>query len=299
MHTAPKTSLFVFGLGHIAKALLAQTPKEIIIMATAREPSKRDAINAMGHEAIDPLDHLALKASVDRATHILISTAPDEDGCPAFRALGPYLSENTKIKSIIYLSTTGVYGDHGGGWVFEETRPHPTSIEGQRRLEAETQWRTLNAHHLTIFRLPGLYGPTRNPVEKLRSGTQRAIHKEGHVFSRLHEDDAARAIAITINAFDQGQTDALFAIYNLCDDEPASSATVLAWAAKTFCLDPAPIIEFDAASMSPQTLRFYADNKRVSNAKAKAVLGWRPLYPSYREGLKALMQKAPHEHPKP
>jgi nucleoside-diphosphate-sugar epimerase len=153
----------------------------------------------------------------------------------------------------------------------------PSSTEGKRRALAESQWLSKGAQ---LFRLPGLYGPGRNIIERLRDGTARRVHLDGHVFSRLHHDDCATALMNSIERPRPGRA------YNLCDDKPASAEEVLLYAAElTGIPAPAPTA-FD--DLPPSTKRFYADNKRVANARAKAELGWRPRYPTYRDGLGAI-----------
>lgn len=215
--------------------------------------------------------------AVRQATAILITPSPDDDGCPAFAALPGF---SLSGKWIGYLSTTGVYGDRDGGWVFEDSALLPTSTEGRRRVMAESQWLGVGAQ---VFRLPGLYGPGRNVIERLRDGTARRIHKPDHVFSRLHHDDCATALMASLTRPRPG------GIYNLCDDEPAPADTVLEYAAALTGLPLPPVIAWDDPSLSGKMLRFYNDNKRVSNARAKAELGWRPQYPTYREGLNAIL----------
>ena len=214
--------------------------------------------------------------AVRAASVILITPAPGDGGCPAFAALSDF---DLAGKWIGYLSTTGVYGDRDGGWVFEDSACLPSSAEGRRRVIAENQWLSQDAH---IFRLPGLYGPGRNVIERLRDGTARRIVKAGHVFSRLHHDDCASALMASLARPRPG------GVYNLCDDEPAPADEVTAWAARQFGFDLPPQIAWDDPDLSPATRRFYQDNKRVSNARAKAELGWRPAYPTYREGLAQL-----------
>jgi len=279
------TEVLIFGLGFIGAAFAAVCrEKGYGLAATARQADKRALIDAQGIAAIDPADRDALCAAAQAADLILITAAPVADGCPAFAALsGALMSGRLKAagrKWIGYLSTTGVYGDLGGGWAFEETRLSPLSAEGRRRVAAEHQWQSLGGHDVAVFRLPGLYGVGRSVIERLRDGTARRIHKPGQVFSRLFDTDCADALLRSAERPRAG------AVYNLCDDEPAPADEVLLWAARTFGFEAPPEIAFDAPDLSPAARRFYAENKRVSNARAKAELGWRPAYPTYREGLR-------------
>lgn len=262
--------LLIFGYGYIGEAF-ARLARDagLRIAATARTPEKRQALEAQGIIALDPA-----QAAGVRAEAVLITPAPGDDGCPAFAALAPVKSSQW----IGYLSTTGVYGDRDGGWVWEDSELLPSSAEGRRRVLAEQQWQSVGAH---VFRLPGLYGPGRNVIERLREGTARRIHKPGHVFSRLHHDDCATALLRSLNRPRPG------GVYNLCDDEPAPADQVLVLAASLAYLPLPELTAWDDPRF-PAMQRFYRDNKRVSNALIKAELGWRPAYPTYREGLSAI-----------
>ncbi len=266
-------TVFIFGHGFIGAAFAATARVAgHEVAATARSSEKRAAMTVAGITAVDPADPATL-AHAAKADAILITPAPEDNGCPAFAALS-HLDLTGRWTA--YLSTTGVYGDHDGGWVFEDSALSPSSAEGRRRVVAENQWLTKDAH---IFRLPGLYGPGRNVIERLRDGTARRIHKPGHVFSRLHHDDCAAGLMASLARPRPG------GVYNLCDDEPASADAVMEWAAQEFGFDLPPQVAWDDPSLSPAVRRFYQDNKRVSNALAKAELGWRPRYPTYRKGL--------------
>ncbi|MDI7773852.1 SDR family NAD(P)-dependent oxidoreductase [Asticcacaulis sp. EMRT-3] len=270
-------SALIFGYGFIGAAFAEQARAAgFAISATARTSDKRAALQAAGISAIDPADETALRTEAIKADAILITPAPNDDGCPAFASIGHAAGSQW----IGYLSTTGVYGDRDGGWVFEDFARLPTSKEGARRVLAEDQWLSKDAH---IFRLPGLYGSGRNVIERLRAGTARRIHKPGHVFSRLHHDDCATALLASLQRPEPG------GIYNLCDDEPAPGDVVLDYAAALTGLPLPPQIIWDDPALSGPMQRFYRDNKRVANARAKAVLGWRLQYPTYREGLISLI----------
>ncbi len=270
--------LLIFGYGFIGAAF-AETARATgyRIAATIRTPEKRRLLDALDIEAIPAGNQRDLSRAVKTATAILITPAPDDNGCPAYAALSGL---DLTGKWIGYLSTTGVYGDRDGGWVFEDSALMPTSTEGRRRVLAESQWLSTGAH---IFRLPGLYGPGRNVIERLMEGSARRIHKPDHVFSRLHHDDCATALMTSLRHPCPG------GIYNLCDDEPAPADTVLEYAAGLTGLPLPPVMAWNDPALSGKMLRFYNDNKRVSNTHAKAELGWRPHYPTYREGLNAIL----------
>ncbi len=275
--------LLIFGYGFIGSAFAAEALRAgYVVSATIRTPERRAGLEASGIEAVPFYDPMALAEAITAADGILVTPAPDDDGCPVFAVARDVLAKATP-KWIGYLSTTGVYGDHDGRWVWEDSPLAPTSTEGKRRVLAEQQWQSL-AHSLAIFRLPGLYGPGRNVIERLRDGTARNIVKPGHVFSRLHHDDCATAVLAALERQAAGA-------FNLCDDKPASASEVMAYAARLTGLPMPAAIAWDDPSLSPGVRRFYQDNKRVSNARAKAVLGWRPRFPTYREGLDSLLER--------
>jgi nucleoside-diphosphate-sugar epimerase len=158
------------------------------------------------------------------------------------------------------------------------------SPEAQRRVVAETAWMSLaGACPVSVFRLPGIYGSGRSPLDRVRTGEARSVIKPGHVFSRIHVDDLAAGLEASIARPDRA------GVYNLCDDEAAAPAAVNAYAAALLGLPPPPEIPYEPEALSPMARRFWAESKRVSNAKAKAALGWRPRYPTYREGLQAVL----------
>ena len=195
------------------------------------------------------------------------------------------LLEREGLRWVGYLSTTGVYGDHGGAWVDESTPVNPSTERGKTRVRMERAWRSglLPMH---VFRLAGIYGPGRGPFKKVLAGTARRVIKPDQVFSRIHVDDAARVLKASMERPDPG------AIYNVCDDLPAPPEEVIAHAAELLGVPVPPAIPFDEAEMSPMARSFYADSKRVSNRKIKAELGVKLEYPDYRSGLAALLAQA-------
>lgn len=206
------------------------------------------------------------------ATHILMSIPPDDEGGPVEDCAG--------AEWIGYLSTTGVYGNRDGAWVDETAGLRPSGARGARRVLAEERWRGQGAH---IFRLAGIYGPGRSPFDALRAGTARRFDRPGQVFSRIHVDDLATVLRASIEKPRPGAT------YNVCDDEPAAPADVIAHAAGLLGIAPPPLEPFDPASLSPMAQSFWADNKRVSNALIKRELGVALRYPDYRAGLAGIL----------
>jgi nucleoside-diphosphate-sugar epimerase len=265
--------LLAFGCGYVATALARRLAgRGVATLGTTRSAEGAAGLARQGITAvrwpgcnIDPPPGAAW----------LISVPPDDEGCPVFDAFGEKASSANWIG---YLSTTGVYGDLGGRWAFEETPRNPQSREAANRAVAEDEWLSKGAH---VFRLPGIYGPGRSQLERVREPGARRIVKAGQVFSRAHRDDIAAALDLSIGRPRAG------AIYNLCDDEPAPADEVLVYAAQLLNIDPPPAVAFEDANLSPAAQRFYAECKRVSNARAKAELGWLPMYPTYREGLAA------------
>ena len=226
-----------------------------------------------------------ISATLDWASHILISAAPDENGDPFLAGLeAEILAANPEWLG--YLSTTGVYGDHGGAWVDEATPLTPATKRGHHRVAAENQWMALHKAHglpVHIFRLAGIYGPNRGPFAKVRNGTARRIIKENQVFSRIHVEDIAQTVAASIARPNPGQ------IYNVCDNDPAPPQDVIGLAAELLSLPMPPAIDFETADLTPMARSFYAESKQVSNARIKGELGVQLRYPDYRSGLKTLL----------
>ncbi len=205
------------------------------------------------------------------------------------RAYGSALARHLGAKDWIgYLSTTGVYGDHGGGWVDEATPLAPSTARGRWRVEAEAAWAALAGRTgapLHVFRLAGIYGPGRGPFAKVRAGTARRIVKRAQVFSRIHVEDIAQVLAASMARPDAG------AIYNLCDDDPAPPQDVIGHAAALLGLPPPPEVAFEDAEMTPMARSFYAESKRVRNERIKDELGIALRFPDYRAGLADLLRR--------
>lgn len=268
--------LLSVGHGYSAQALArVLLPQGWRIIATTRSAAKAAALAETG---VEPLLWPGADLPVEQATHLLSSVAPDAEGDPLLRALGPRIAARP-WGWIGYLSTVGVYGDTGGAWVDEDTPPDPGTRRGAERAAAEQAWLQLGAQ---VFRLAGIYGPGRGPFEKVLSGQARRIIKPGQVFSRIHVEDIAQVLAASIARPDPGR------IYNVCDDEPAPPEDVLAHAAALLGLPPPPEVAFEEAEMSPMARSFYAANRRVRNDRIKQELGVRLRYPDYRAGLAAL-----------
>lgn len=281
--------LFLFGHSYTAQALMRRlAPQGWTFAVTARDLDQANALRDAGHQVVDPANRFATADALTDADAILISAPPGPAGCPGLEAMvGSIALANAFPDWIGYLSTTGVYGDRGGRWAFEDSPLSAQSVEGARRVGAERDWRQVGrGMGLTVcsFRLPGIYGPGRSALDKLRDGTAKRTIKPGQVFGRIHVDDIASGLAASIAAPRAGSA------YNLCDDEPAPSEEVTAYAARLLGLPVPPAVAWDAEPPSPAAARFWSENRRVSNARAKAELGWRPMYPTYREGLAAILE---------
>ena len=276
-----KKTLLSLGHGYSAQALapmlLAQGWH---IIGTTRTPEKAASLRAAG---VEPLLWRGgdLDGAIDGASHILTSISPGDVGDPVIAAHAEALRA-ARPEWVGYLSTTGVYGDHVGGWVDEDTPLTPSTRRGAQRVLAESQWQSLGLP-LHIFRLAGIYGPGRGPFQKVKEGTARRIIKPGQVFSRIHVEDIAQVLLASIRRPDPG------AIYNLCDDDPAPPEDVLAHAATLLGLPPPPEVAWDQAEMTPMARSFYAESKRVRNDRIKRDLGVSLRYPDYRTGLAAVL----------
>ncbi len=272
-------TLLSLGHGYSASALARLLiPQGWTVFGTTRNPARARAMQAAGVVPVMwPGD---IRPALAQATHILASAAPDAAGDP-FLAAVPGLA-GAKAGWVGYLSTTGVYGDHQGAWVDEDTPLTPSTDRGRQRVLAEAQWQATGLP-LHIFRLAGIYGPGRGPFEKVRDGTARRIIKPGQMFSRIHVDDIGAVLAASIAHPHPGR------VYNVCDDDPAAPEDVLGHAAVLLGLPLPPEVPFDQAEMTPMARSFYAESKRVRNERIKAELGVKLAYPTYREGLAGLL----------
>ncbi|MGB5093228.1 MAG: SDR family oxidoreductase [Parvibaculum sp.] len=281
--------LFCFGYGFSAAALAARLrPQGFAIAGTCRTAEKAARLKEAGVESFIFDNQLVdAEAALHGTTHLLLGVPPGAAGDPVCAAHGADIARLApSLNWIGYLSTTGVYGDRGGDWVDEESPLAPSTERGARSLAAEQGWQALAQAHglpLHIFRLAGIYGPGRNQLESLRDGTARRIVKPGQVFSRIHVDDIAAILDASIHHPNPGRA------YNVCDDEPAPPQDVVAYAAQLLGLTPPPEIAFEDADLSPMAKSFYAESKRVSNRRVHDELGVRLAYPTYREGLSALL----------
>ncbi len=282
-------NLFCFGIGHSAETLIRLHGERFrAISGTVRTLAKAERLRTMGVQAIvyaggapGPL----VAAALEDADVLLVSAAPDEAGDPMLRQLRPELDRADNLRTIIYLSTVGVYGDHGGAWIDESAPTNPLSERGRRRVAAEEAWTAFGRERgisVQLHRLAGIYGPRSNALDDIRAGTARRIVKPGQVFNRIHVEDIAGA---AIAGFTHPDASGPF---NICDDEPAPPQDVVAYAAHLLGVEPPREIPFEQAELSEMGRSFYAESKRCRNDRLKAVLGYELRYPTYREGLSAL-----------
>lgn len=280
--------LLCFGLGFSARVFAGRlAAKGWTITATSRSAEGAEKIRAAGYNALVFDGTAPLPAAAwAGVTHAVVSAPPGADGDPVLHQhAGDIAARAHQFRWIAYLSTTGVYGDHGGALVSEETPLTPNTERGHKRLLAEGQWLALWRSHglpVHIFRLAGIYGPGRNQLISLLDGTAKRVIKEGQIFSRIHAADIANVLEASIAKPNPGGA------YNVCDDEASPPQDVVEYGAKLLGLAVPPAIPFEAAALSPMARSFYADSKRVSNARLKQELGVSLSYPTFREGLAAI-----------
>jgi nucleoside-diphosphate-sugar epimerase len=274
--------LFVLGVGYTASRLIEVHGKAFNrISGTVRTAGKRARLGALELDLFDGAPPAAdLRAKAARADVILVSVPPGSASDPVLESFGASIAGGNAGR-VIYLSTIGVYGDHNGEWIDEDTPLAPEHDRVRARLQVETEWRALLGDRLSVLRLGGIYGPGRNALIELRAGRARRIVKPGQVFNRIHVDDAAAAIMGAVRRQHGGS-------WNICDDEPAPPQDVIAYAAELMGLPPPPEQPFETADLSPMARSFYASNRRIRNERAKRELDLSFAYPTYRAGLQAL-----------
>lgn len=279
--TATKSHLLCFGFGLSARTLASQLdPALWQISATSRTHHGMAEVQAAGHRGIMLS---TIRDLPDGVTHVLSSAPPDAAGDPVLAQFHEALARRgPELEWVGYLSTTGVYGDHHGAWVDENTALTPNTERGRKRVQAEAQWLSLYQHHglpVHIFRLAGIYGPGRNTLVNLKQGKAQRIIRGGQVFSRIHVEDIAGILKASMARPHPGRA------YNVADDDPCPPQDVIEFGAKLLNLPVPPDIPFESAHLSAMARSFYADSKRVSNERVKTELGYVFRYPSYKVGL--------------
>ena len=288
-------TLLIFGMGYTSLAVAHDLrDRGWRVIGTARSRETMAELKKAGFEMFrfDSNDYKGsdldiLQKIIGDASHILHSIPPGEQGDPLIKPFGAAFARAERLEWFGYLSTVGVYGDHGGAWVEEGDVLKARSVRGRARVAAEFAYLALEAEHampVHVFRLAGIYGPGRGPLEKLKRGEARRIIKPGQVFNRIHVEDIVRVLEASMHKPNPG------AIYNVADDEPAPPQDVVTFGARLLGL-PIPEAEhFATAEMSEMARSFYEDNKRISNHRIKEELGITLLYPTYREGMKAMLE---------
>ncbi len=282
--------LFVFGLGYTAGALArAMLDRADWVGGTVRTVDKAVTLAAEGLRTFifdGGAPGVGVAEAVRHATHLVVSIPPGRTD-PVLACHRESVLAAVHLRWIGYLSTVGVYGDHDGAWVDEDTPPEPKRGRSAERFAAEHAWQVVAAERgipLAVFRIAGIYGPGRNAFVKLAEGTARRVVKPDQVFNRIHIDDIVQVLE---SAVDNNAT----GIFNLADDEPAPPQDVIAHACGLMGVPPPPEVAFDEADLSEMARSFYGDNKRVSNRRIKEVLGVTLRYPTYRDGLAALWKE--------
>lgn len=298
-------TLFCFGLGYSASHYIhgfgARFDRIAGTVTTREKAAHLAAAGIGGHKVeafvFDGTDAAPeVTAALTDADALLVSAPPTEDGDPVLVQFAGTIAGAPQLETIVYLSTIGVYGDHGGEWVDEETPPAPVSERSGARLAAEQQWQALGlraGRPVAILRLAGIYGPGQNALTQMRSGRAKRIDKPGQAFNRIHVEDIAQAIEAALVQRADG-------IFNVTDDAPTPQGVPVGFAAELLGVAPPPEIPFTEAAktMSPMALSFYGESKQVRNDKLKRALGMRLRYPTYREGLRALFESGDRSEPR-
>jgi nucleoside-diphosphate-sugar epimerase len=281
--------LLVFGFGYTGERFCRRRlAAGWQVQAVVRSPETRNRVTAAG---ATPVEISMARQAAAAADAILVVAPPTESGCPGLEALSPALSK--QMSWIAYASSTAVYGDQQGEWTYENSPLNAASATGLRRLDAERAWIdrcNSAALPLVIFRLAGIYGPGRSALDRLRDGTARRIEKNNHALSRIHVDDIVTLLEASLQGRNQHP------IYNVCDDEPAPTADVVTYAAGLLGVEPPTPEPYETAVISRAAERYFLESRRISNALARQALGWRPQYPTYREGLTAISQAENQTH---
>ena len=278
--------LFCFGYGYSAEALARELSARLDEVAGTRtnpEPPAEAGAVLAAYKGDGP--SAEVRSLLAGTTHLLVSIPPDLEGDAVLRDFAGDIAALPDLAWVGYLSTIGVYGDAKGAWVDETSPVRPLTERSLRRAEAERTWLDLGAstgRRIEVFRLAGIYGPGRSVTDNLRAGTARRIVKPGQVFNRIHVDDIARVLAAAIDK-DTGHR-----VYNVSDDEPAPPEEVVAYAAELLGLPVPETLAFEAAGLSSVAASFWSECKRVRNDRIRRDLGVELLYPTFREGLRAL-----------
>ena len=264
--------MLILGQGYTASRLASRLRAEGWHITGVRRAADAEAI-AFGDES-------AVRSAIMQATHILSSVPPEGEVDPVLIRYGAAIAAAPAIWTG-YLSSTGVYGDAAGAWVDESS---PIGF-GRRaaRAQADADWGALRPD-MRRFRLPGIYGPDRSTLDRVREGRAHRIDLPGQIFSRAHVDDIVAGVRHPLRQWPPGS-------YNLSDDLPCAQNRLIEEACAILGRPLPPLLTLEEAQLSPMARSFYAENRRVANGRAKRLLGWSPLYPTYREGLRACLTR--------
>ncbi len=263
--------ILILGMGYTASRLAARLRGQGWHVTGVRRMADAEAL------AFD--DESAVRTALAQATHILSSVPPEGDADPVLTRYGAAIEAAPALWTG-YLSSTGVYGDARGAWV-DEASPIGSGRRAARA-QADTDWGTLR-HDMRRFRLPGIYGPGRSAIDRVREGRAHRVALRDQVFSRVHVDDIVSGIVASF--------DGPSGVYNLADDLPCAQNRLIEAACDLLALPYPPLMTLEEAQLSPMARGFYAENRRVANGRAKRLLGWQPRYPTYREGLAACLRE--------
>ena len=286
-------TLLCFGFGYSAQHYLASYVGRFErVWATVRNDERAAVLNSYARPGITTLAFdgkvvtADLRSAITQADAVLVSVPPDASGDPVLTTCDEVLTRAARLRSIVYLSTVGVYGNYDGAWVDEASECRPSEDRNRQRLAAERAWQDLGVRtgvSVAILRLAGIYGPGRNALENVRRSAAKHIAKPGQVFNRIHVADIAQTIDAAFERHSGG-------VFNVADDEPTAPGDPIVFAARLLGVEPPKEIPFAKArpAMSEFAASFYADARRVRNVKLKSDLGVTLRYPTYREGLSAL-----------
>jgi len=278
--------LLVFGPGYAARPIMARAKKECWqVTATYRNEDSREHLADNGYDTVH--FRAGQLSAGPPVSHVLSSVAPRNESDPVLAVWHNWLKRQNHC-SLHYFSSTNIYGDRGGAWVDETSKPEPSLDRGKRRLAAETEWLKLAAEMAVpafIYRLAGIYGPERNSFTALKNGKAQMIIKPGQVFSRIHRDDIVQTVWKAMTGSHEG------GIFNLADDMPTPPQEITETAATMLGVPVPPAVSLEDAGLSAMGKSFYAENKRVRNAKIKRELDITLLYPTYKQGLAALLKE--------
>ncbi len=282
--------LLLFGLGYTGRAIAAlAVARGWSVVATSRDPAR-----LRPPQSVELLSFEAVGDYLSGVSHVLETAPPGPEGDPALLRHGPALAALESLRWAGMLSTTGVYGDRGGGWVDEDTAPAPTGPRGTKRWQAEQEWAAAFARcAVDLFRVAGIYGPGRSPFADILAGHARRVDKPGHCFGRIHRDDIAEAVLAAMAQGARVDAPRRTRVLNLADDLPAESAETTAEAARLLGVAPPPLVPYAEAmaSMSEMGRSFWAENRKVASRKTQAALAIAWRYPDYRAGLRAILEQ--------